>query len=109
MHNAVQLTLVRRKQRLLFMAASNHLSLLTAGLRVQESQEGLVVMRTDISEVHPDSDSTLRPPHDSSRTHSGQLGRLTKDQLKLSAKGGAISSDAGRAPTGSRFQYPRRS
>jgi hypothetical protein len=44
-------------------------------------------MRTDISELHPDSDSTLRPPHDSSHTYSEQLGPLTNDQVKLSAKG----------------------
>src|SRR5271157_6623293 len=44
---------------------SNRLSLLTAGLRVHESQEGLAVIRTDGCELHPDSLSTFRPPHDS--------------------------------------------
>jgi len=66
-------------------------------------------MRTDISELHPDCDSTLRPPHDSSHTYSGQLGRLTKEQVKLSAEGGTISSDRGRTPFRSRVQYPRHS
>jgi len=61
--------------------------LLTLGLRFHESVEGLVVTRTDRCELHTDSLSSFRPPHDSLRTYSGQLGRLTKDQVKLSTDG----------------------
>jgi hypothetical protein len=63
------------------------LSLHTAGLRAHESQEGLLVIRTHRCELHPDSLSTFRPPHDSVRTYSGQLGRSTKDHVKLGADG----------------------
>jgi len=69
------------------MYVSNRLSLLTAGLRVHESQEGLAITRIDRCELHPDSLSIFRPSHDSLRTYSGQIGRLTKNQVKLSADG----------------------
>ncbi len=47
-----------------------------------------MVIRTDICELHPDSRSTFRPSHDSFRNYQwGQLGRSTKDQVKLSTDG----------------------
>jgi hypothetical protein len=46
-----------------------------------------MVMRTDIGELHPDSLSAFRPPHDSVCCNSGQFRRLTKDQAKLSTDG----------------------
>jgi hypothetical protein len=69
----------------LYVRRSNRLSLLTAGLRVYESQEGLAVIRIDRCELHPDSLSSFRPPHYSFRAYSGQFGRPTKDQVILSA------------------------
>src|SRR5208283_5067087 len=69
---AAALTLGREQASLrdlrLNMRRSNHLSLLTLGLRVHESQESLVVTRSERCELHPDSLSTFRPPHDSLRT-----------------------------------------
>ena len=52
----------------LYVRRSNRLSLLIAGLRVHETQEGLAVVRTHRCELHPNSLSTFRPPHDSFRT-----------------------------------------
>ena len=46
-----------------------------------------MVIRTDRCELHPDSFSIFRPPNDSFRTQSGQLGRLTEDQVKVSTGG----------------------
>ncbi len=66
---------------------SNRLSSLTAGLRVHESLERLAVIRTDGCELHPDSLSTFRPPHDSLRSDCGQIGRPTKDQVESGADG----------------------
>ena len=65
------------------MRRSNRLSLPTAGLQVHECQEGLEVTRADRCELHPDSLSTVRPPHDSVGSYCVQLGRLAKDQVKV--------------------------
>jgi len=46
-----------------------------------------MIMRTDRCELHADSLPTFRPPHDSSHTYAGQLGRSAKDQVKLSTDG----------------------
>ena len=51
-----------------YVRRSNRLSFLTAGLRAHESQEGLVVIRTDRCELYPESLSTFRPPHGSLHT-----------------------------------------
>ena len=69
------------------MRRTNRLSLLTLGLRVHKSQESLVVTRSERCELHPDSLSTFRPPHDSFRTYCGQIGRSTKNQVQLSTDG----------------------
>jgi transposase-like protein len=67
----------------LYVRRSNRLSLHTAGLRVHESQEGLLVIRTHRCELHPDSLSTFRPPHDSFRAYWGQLGRSVCGKLGI--------------------------
>ena len=71
----------------LYLRRSNCLSLLAVGLRVYESPEGLIVVRAERCELHPDSPPTLIPPDDSTRRHGGQFGRLTEGQMQVSADG----------------------
>ena len=53
--------------------------------RIYETHESLAVFRINRCELHAHSSPAIEPSHHALRVDRGQLGRLTKDQMQVSA------------------------